>query len=132
MSGPATSALEGFRFDISELYGSLGDLGVMLPLVVALISLNGVNATSAFFVIGLIYFLNAFTYRLPAPVQPRKALAVTALALNLSSPVITAAAWWGAGIFPVLSFTGAVRWLASLFPTAVVRGIQVGLGLLLL
>ena len=132
MIRPASSALDGFRFDISELSGSLGDLGVMLPLVIALISLNGVNATSAFFVIGLVYFLNAFTYRLPVPVQPLKALAATALALNLSSPVITAAAWWVAGIFLVLSFTGAVRWLASLFPTAVVRGIQVGLGLLLL
>src|SRR3990172_10847968 len=132
MIRPASSALDGFRFDISELSGSLGDLGVMLPLVIALISLNGVNATSAFFVIGLVYFLNAFAYRLPVPVQPLKALAATALALNLSSPTITAAAWLVAAIFLLLSFTGAVRWLAGLFPTAVLRGIQLGLGLLLL
>ena len=132
MISSASSALRSFRFDISEISGSLADLGVMLPLVVALITLNGVNATSAFFVIGLAYFINAFAYRLPVPVQPLKALAATALALNLSSPTITAAAWLVAAIFLLLSFTGAVRWLAGLFPTAVVRGIQLGLGLLLL
>jgi SulP family sulfate permease len=128
----ASAAKRSFRFDISEISGSLADLGVMLPLAVALITLNGVNATSAFFVIGLAYFINAFAYRLPVPVQPLKALAATALALNLSPQTITAAAWWVAAIFLLLSFTGAVRWLAGLFPTAVVRGIQLGLGLLLL
>lgn len=132
MINQASITRRSFRFDISELSGSLADLGVMLPLVVALISLNGVNAASAFVVIGLAYFLNAFAYRLPVPVQPLKALAATALALNLSPQLITAAAWWVAAIFLLLSFTGAVHWLAGLFPTAVVRGIQVGLGLLLL
>jgi SulP family sulfate permease len=132
MTASNPAAEPGLRFTIGELSGSLADLGVMLPLVVALISLSGVNASSAFFVIGLVYFLNAFAYRLPVPVQPLKALAATALALNLPAQMITAAAWWMAGIFLLLALTGAVRWLARLFPTAVVRGIQLGLGLLLL
>ncbi|MEX1247195.1 MAG: putative sulfate/molybdate transporter [Anaerolineales bacterium] len=128
----ATASLPKFRFDLSELSGAVADLGVMLPLVVALVTLNGVNATSAFFVIGLAYFINAYAYRLPIPVQPLKAMAATALALSLSPEMITAAAWWVAAIFLLLSFTNATRWLAGLFPIAVVRGIQLGLGLLLL
>lgn len=128
----AEPALRKFRFDLSELSGAVADLGVMLPLVVALISLNGVSATSAFCLIGLSYFINAYIYRLPVPVQPLKALAATALALSLSPGMITAAAWWVAVIFLLLSFTNAARWLAGLFPQAVVRGIQLGLGLLLL
>ena len=132
MISPGLAVLRGFRFDISELSGSLADLGVMLPLVVALITLNGVNATGAFFVIGLAYFINAFTYRLPIPVQPLKALAAVALALNLSPQMIAAAAWWVSAIFLILAFTGAERWLSGFFPAPVVRGIQVGLGLLLL
>jgi hypothetical protein len=124
--------LPKFRFDLAELSGALADLGVMLPLVMALITLNGVNASSAFVVIALAYFLNALAYRLPVPVQPLKALAAAALALGLTPGVITASAWWIAAIFLILAFSGAVTWVAKLFPQPVVRGIQIGLGLLLL
>lgn len=121
-----------FRFDLAELSGAVADLGVMLPLVMALITLNGVNASSAFVVIALAYFLNAFAYRLPVPVQPLKALAAAALALGLAPGVITASAWWMAVLFLLLAVSGAVDWVARLFPRSVVRGIQIGLGLLLL
>lgn len=121
-----------FRFTLAELSGALADLGVLLPLTLALITLNGVNATSAFVVIGLAYLLNAFAYRLPIPVQPLKSLAATALVLSLSSGVVNAGAWWMALIFLGLALTNAARLIGVLFPKPVVRGIQLGLGLLLL
>lgn len=121
-----------FRFDLAEFSGAVADLGVMLPLVMALITLNGANANSAFVVIALAYFLNAFAYRLPVPVQPLKALAAAALALGLTPGVITASAWWMAAIFLLLAVSGAMAWVGKLFPEPVVRGIQIGLGLLLL
>src|SRR3989454_11892618 len=83
-----------FRFSVSELSGAVADLGVMLPLVLALVTLNGVDAVSAFTVIGAAYIIAAFTYRLPIPVQPLKSLAATALALKLDAPVITAGTYW--------------------------------------
>jgi hypothetical protein len=131
-AGKAVAGTAAFRFSLPELSGALGDLGIMLPLVVALITLNGLNATSAFVVIGFAYLMNAFAYRLPIPIQPLKALAATALALGLSVQVISAAAWWMAAIFLLLAHTGAVTWISRLFPIPVVRGIQLGLGLLLL
>lgn len=121
-----------FRFGIAELSGALADLGVLLPLTLALITVNGVNPTSALVVIGFAYLLNAFAYRLPIPVQPLKALAATALALGLSANMITAGAWWMAGILLSLALTNAAVWIGRLFPRPVVRGIQLGLGLLLL
>lgn len=121
-----------FRFTLAELSGALADLGVLLPLTLALITLNGVNATSALVVIGLAYLLNAFAYHLPIPVQPLKSLAATALALGLSAGVINAGAWWMAIIFIGLALTNATRLIERLFPRPVVRGIQLGLGLLLL
>lgn len=121
-----------FRFALAELSGALADLGVLLPLTLALITLNGVNATSAFVVIGLAYLLNAFVYRLPIPVQPLKSLAATALALRLSSGMVNAGAWWMAIIFLGLALTNTSRPMGWLFPKSVVRGIQLGLGLLLL
>jgi SulP family sulfate permease len=67
--------LIGFRFDRSELAGSLGDLGTLLPLSVGLIVLNGLSATSVFAVVGLFYMLTGFYFRTPMAVQPMKAIA---------------------------------------------------------
>jgi MFS superfamily sulfate permease-like transporter len=127
-----SSRTVGFRFTLSELSGALGDLGVLLPLALALITLNGVNATSAFAVLGLAYLINAFAYRLPIPVQPLKSMSATALALGLSANVVTAGAWWMAIILLGLAATNAARLIGRLFPKPVVRGIQLGLALLLL
>ena len=122
----------GFRFSLAELSGALADLGVLLPLTLALVTLNGVNASSAFVVIGFAYLVNAFAYRLPIPVQPLKSLVATALALGLSPSVVNAGAWWMAAIFLFLAATNAARLIQRLFPKPVVRGIQLGLALLLL
>jgi SulP family sulfate permease len=120
------------QFNFSEFSGALADLGVLLPLVLALISINGVNAAGAFFVIGLAYLLNALVYGLPIPVQPLKSFSATALALSLAVPVIIAGSWLMALVFLLLAITRADRLLARLFPQAVVRGVQLGLGLLLI
>lgn len=55
----------------------------MLLLVLALISLNGMNATAAFVGIGLAYIFTALIYRLPVPVQPLKSVSSLLLALGL-------------------------------------------------
>ncbi len=120
------------RFSLAEASGAVADLGVLLPLTLALISLNGVNATSAFVGLGLAYLLSALAYRLPIPIQPLKSLAATALALGLSTTVIVAGAWWLALVFLLLALAPVTDRLASLFPPAVVRGIQLGLSYLLL
>ncbi len=121
-----------FRFTLGELSGALADLGVLLPLILAMVTLNGMSASSALLVIGFAYLLNALSYRLPIPVQPLKSLAATALALGLSAQVVNAGAWWMAVIFLGLALTNSTQWIQPLFPPPVVRGIQLGLGLLLL
>lgn len=121
-----------FRFTLAELSGALADLGVLLPLTLALIRLNGLNATAAFVGIGLAYLLTAWVYGLPIPVQPLKSLAATALALGVATPVIVAGAWWMALLFLILALSPTTRWIEKLFPQPVVRGIQLGLSFLLL
>ncbi len=81
---------KSFRFNIQELGGALGDLGVLLPLTVALITLNHMNATSVFLVVGLAYIIAGVFYRLPVPVQPLKAVAAIAIAGGLSPSIISA------------------------------------------
>src|SRR3972149_10515299 len=120
-----------FRFNLSELGGALGDLGTLLPLTAALISLNQMNATGVFFVIGLAYMAAGLFYRLPVPVQPLKAVAAIAIAGGLSASVISASGLVMAVVLLLLSITGAIRLVSRLFPRAVIRGIQLGLALFL-
>ncbi len=116
-----------FRFTLSELSGSLADLGVMLPLILALISLNGMDATAAFVCIGAAYILVALVYRLPIPVQPLKSVSAVALALGLAPVVIVTGAIWNAIAFLGMGLVGLDRWVHNAFPKPVIRGIQLGL-----
>jgi SulP family sulfate permease len=120
-----------FIFSLAEFSGALADMGVMLPLVLALISLNGMDATAAFFGIGLAYIVTALIYRLPIPVQPLKSVSAIALALGLSPVIIITGAVWNAIAFLGLGFLGIDKWVHRFFPKPVVRGIQLGLAYLL-
>ena len=123
--------MKNFRFTLAEFSGSLADLGVMLPLVLALITLNGMNATAAFVGIGLAYLLTAIVYRLPIPVQPLKSVSALALAMGLAPAVIITGAIWNAIAFLGMGLTGLDRWVQKVFPKPVVRGIQLGLAYIL-
>ncbi len=120
-----------FTFTLAEFSGSLADLGVMLPLVLALISLNGMDAAAAFFGIGLAYIVTALVYRLPIPVQPLKSVSALALAMGLAPAVIITGAIWNAVAFLSMGALGVDKWVHRLFPKPVVRGIQLGLAYLL-
>ena len=122
---------DSFHFTLTEFSGSLADLGVMLPLILALISLNGMDATAVFVGVGLAYILVALVYRLPIPVQPLKSVSAIALALGLAPVVIVTGAVWNAVAFLGTGLVGLDKWVQKAFPKAVVRGIQLGLAWLL-
>jgi SulP family sulfate permease len=124
--------LKSLEFNRMELAGSLGDLGTMLPLLVPLIVINGLNATMAFLTVGFFYVVVGLYYRIPIPVQPLKILAVTAIATGSSAQLIATAGLM-VGIFMLfLGATGLIRPVAKVFSKPVIRGVQVGLGLTLL
>jgi len=120
-----------FRLTWSEINGSLGDLGVLLPLAAALITVNGLSATSVFFGVGIAYIATGLYYRLPLPVQPLKAVAAIAIARGLGAGAVVAAGWWMGLLLLVLAFTDSHVYIGRLFTRPVIRGIQVGVGLLL-
>ena len=122
---------DSFRLSVQEIGGALGDTGVLLPLTAALITVNGLSATGVFFGVGIAYVLTGLFYRLPLPVQPLKAIAAIAIAQGLSATTIWAAGWWMGGLLLVLAATDTARLLGGFFPRPVTRGIQLGLGLLL-
>ncbi|MEE9599712.1 MAG: putative sulfate/molybdate transporter, partial [Anaerolineales bacterium] len=120
-----------FVFSLSEFSGALADLGVMLPLILALISINGMDAAPVFVGVGIAYILVAFIYRLPIPIQPLKSVSGVALALGLSPAVIVTGAIWNALTFLGMGFGKLDRWVIKAFPKPVIRGIQLGLSWLL-
>ncbi|MGB2850865.1 MAG: molybdate transporter family protein [Solirubrobacterales bacterium] len=112
--------------------GGLGDCGLFLPIAIAMITLNGLNATAVFVGVGAIYVATALYFRVPVPVQPLKAFAAAAIALNLGPEVLAAGALLMALIIGVLGASGLAGWLSARFPLVLVRGIQAAVALLLL
>jgi hypothetical protein len=120
------------RFGVRELSGAVADLGVLLPIAVALIVSNGLSATAVLLPAGLLYVAVALAYSLPIPVQPLKAFGAIAIAKDLGSDEIAAGALLMGAIFLVLGRTGLVDLAARAFPKPLIRGVQITVGLLFL
>jgi sulfate permease, SulP family len=119
-------------FGRRELSGAVADLGVLVPIAVALIVQNGLSPTAVLLPAGILYVVVSVVYRLPVPVQPLKALGAIAIAKGLGSDEIAAAALIMGAIFLVLGRIGALDLAARAFPRAVIRGVQLTVGLLFL
>jgi sulfate permease, SulP family len=130
----ASENIERFRFDRVEFAGSLGDLGTLLPIVVAMILINKLSPSVVFLSFGLFYLITGYYYRLPVPVQPLKAVGAIAIAypLVITESVIGASGIIFGIILLILSISGTVNALAKIFTQPVVRGIQLSLGLVFL
>lgn len=122
-----------YRFDRVEFSGSLGDLGTLIPLSVALIMVCGLNATSVLMMVGLSYIFTGLYFRLPIPIQPLKLISAIAIAYpgQITVPVMASAGILFGVILTVLFFTGLIDRMAVFFTRPIIRGIQLGLGLIL-
>jgi hypothetical protein len=116
---------------LSELSGGLGDFGLLVPIAIAFVTINGLNATAVFAGAGLAYVATALYFRVPVPVQPLKAFAAAAIALELDATTIAAGALLMAAAMALLAATGLAGWLAARFPLVLIRGIQASVALLL-
>jgi len=117
------------RIDRHELAGSFGDIGTDFPLIAGMILAGGLDAASVLIMFGVMQVLTGLLYGLPMPAQPLKAVAVLVIAGGVTPEVL-----YGGGLaiglaMLLLTLTGLVGWLDRRIPKAVVRGIQVGLGL---
>lgn len=122
-----------YRFDRVELAGSLGDLGTLIPLSIALVTVTGLGFTPLFLAVGLFYLATGLWFRLPVPVQPLKLVAAIAIASpeEVTPEVIAASGFLFGAILLLLGLTGLIEKLARAFTRPIVRGIQLGLGMIL-
>jgi sulfate permease, SulP family len=123
-----------YKFDRMEFAGSLGDLGTLIPLSIALIVINGLSVTPVFLMVGLFYIICGLYFKLPIPVQPLKVVSAIAIAFpdKITPSVIAASGLIFGAVLLFLAFTRLIDWIAAFFSRPIVRGIQLGLGLILI
>jgi MFS superfamily sulfate permease-like transporter len=117
-----------------EWAGAFGDLGTLIPFVVAYIAVLKIDPFGILFSFGTAMLICGLYYKTPFPVQPMKAIGAAAATQAAQTAVITQAAVYSAGlvtgaIWLVLGLTGAATHIAKLVPRFVVIGIVLGLGL---
>jgi MFS superfamily sulfate permease-like transporter len=134
-SAPETKApLSGNRFDKMEWAGAFGDLGTLVPFVVAYIAVLKMDPFGILFAFGAALMICGLYYKTPIPVQPMKALGAAAVTQAAQTAVITPATVYSAGlvtgaIWLILGVSGAATRIGKLVPRSVVIGIVLGLGL---
>lgn len=133
MTENAVAAPVTNRYDRMEIAGAFGDLGTLIPFVVAYIGVLNMDPFGVLLAFGLTMVVCGFVYRTPIPVQPMKAAGAIATTQAAQTLVITPAMVWGANlatgiIWLLLGMTGTARYVTKLITRPVVLGIILGLG----
>ena len=123
--------IASFEFNLRELSGSLGNLGTFLPLAVGYFAVCGLNPAGLLVMMGLANILTGVFYRLPIPIEPMKVIAAAAIAQQWSPSMVYAAGFSMACIWLLFAISDIASRVAKMTPAAVVRGVQVTLGILL-
>ena len=121
------------RFDLPELAGAFGDLGTLIPFVVAYVSILKMDPTGILLAFGVALIVAGFHYRTPFPVQPMKAIGAAAITQTAGAVALTPALVAGAGvatglIWLALAASGLAKRLALWIPKPALLGIVMGLG----
>ncbi|KAI9887175.1 MAG: hypothetical protein M1823_001002 [Watsoniomyces obsoletus] len=120
------------RSPLSEISGALGDLGTLLPILIALTVKGSISLSSTLLFSGLANIFTGIVFGLPLPVQPMKAIAADALGHSFSVAETVSAGLLVAVVILIFSLTGLLRWFSRVIPIPVVKGIQMGAGLSLI
>ncbi len=110
-----------------EFSGGLGDLGLFIPLVVAMTVVCDLNIGVVLILAGLMNIVTGLLFKQPIPVQPMKALAAVVITEGLMREELFAAGIQLGLILICVSFflPKIDKWI----PISVIHGIQCGVGL---
>jgi len=116
-----------------EIAGAFGDLGTLIPFVVAYLAVLKMDPFGVLFAFGVSMVICGLVYRTPIPVQPMKAAGAIATTQAAQTLVLTPAMVYGASlvtglVWLVLGLTGTANRVANLVKRPIVIGIVLGLG----
>src|SRR3984885_4514908 len=117
-----------------EWAGAFGDLGTLIPFVVAYIAVVKMDPFGVLFSLGASMLVSGLYYKTPFPVQPMKAIGAVAATQAAQTATITAATVYGASLatglmWLALGLTGTAKSIGGIVPRVVVIGIVLGLGM---
>ena len=121
-----------YRFDKHEFAGAMGDLGTILPIALGMILVNGLDPVGVFFSMGLFYAASGIYYGITVPVEPMKVIGTYAIATAMTAQQIQASALLMGVTLLIIAATGSMEKFGRYIPKAVIRGIQLSTGLLLM
>ncbi|KAJ3321762.1 hypothetical protein HDV06_003911 [Boothiomyces sp. JEL0866] len=114
------------RSTLAEFSGAFGDMGTLLPILVSLTQNNQTSLSASLLFGGIFNIISGLYFDIPISVQPMKSIAAIALLANLSIGEIASAGLLVSSVCILLSITGGIKYLNSLIPLYLVRGIQLG------
>ena len=109
---------------LGEISGSLGDLGTLLPILIALAQVGAIDLATTLVFTGMASILAGAWFGYPLAVQPMKAIAGIVLTRGMGLRENMAAGLATGGIVAIVSIVG-IQLLLSIIPIPVVRGTDV-------
>ncbi|KAI9024542.1 hypothetical protein DFJ74DRAFT_49304 [Hyaloraphidium curvatum] len=116
---------------LAEISGAFGDIGTLLPIIVALTKKGGIDLTSTLLFGGAYGILAGLWFNVPVPVQPMKSIASVAMANSYTMAEIVAAGFYVSCVIGFLGLTNLVLPISRVVTLPLVRGLQLGTGLVL-
>ena len=120
-----------FRFNLEEIAGAIGDYGTLFPIVLGVAFVSNLNLGHILLFFSAWYIITGLYYKMPMPVEPMKVIGTIVIAGGLSQQEITASGMILGALFLILGFCKGMKFIQEKVPSSVVRGIQMGLALIL-
>lgn len=119
------------KFTFREFGGAFGDWGTLIPFIIGYISIVGLKPAGIFLTLGLTNIILGIRFNLPLPVQPQKTIGTVAIAEKWTSNMVVSTGFGTGVIWFLLGFSKKLNKIVEKIPVTAVRGIQLGLALIL-
>ncbi|NVM34887.1 MAG: hypothetical protein HWN81_04780 [Candidatus Lokiarchaeota archaeon] len=119
------------KFTLREFGGAFGDWGTLIPFVIGYISIVGLSPAGIFLTLGLTNIIIGIKFNLPLPVQPQKTIGTVAISKRWDPNMVISTGFGTGVVWFLLGFSKKLNQIVSKVPIITVRGIQLGLALIL-
>ena len=119
------------KFTLREFGGAFGDWGTLIPFIIGYISIVGLNPAGIFLTLGITNIILGIKFNLPLPVQPQKTIGTVAISKGWDSNMVISTGFGTGVVWFLLGFSKKLNKIVSKVPIIAVRGIQLGLALIL-
>lgn len=119
-------------FILSELAASAGNFGTVLPLIFAVSVSCGMNLSLMLLWVAACYICMGLYYQIPIAIEPLKVIGAISIAGHYSPKMIAASGIITGILCLLIGMAGIMDKVQKIIPEPVIRGVQLGLALILI